>query len=143
MKSNILVVTLFFVSNLIGIAQNIKNEKEADNSYFSLTFGLNMIDNSNGNLLPFDGGTLNFNTPFFLTAEQKLKGRWSLALSVSTNQIKFENTNVTEPYFSADLFANLFVDDLIFNNKNIDLYFGIGPGIHTVQGSTAGSFNVG
>ena len=65
-----------------------------------------------------------------------------MALTLTTNQLKLDNPAVTEPYFSTDLFANYFLDDLIFNNENIDLYMGAGAGIHTLQGQSAASFNV-
>jgi len=64
-----------------------------------------------------------------------------MALSLSTNQLKLDNTTALEPYFSADIFANLFVDQFIFNNENIDLYLGLGAGIHTLQGNAAASIN--
>jgi hypothetical protein len=141
MKLNIVLPSLLLLFTLTGMAQDTDNETEVFNKYFSLTFGLNAIDNSNGNVLPFDNNQLNFSTPFFLTAEQKIHKNWSLALTLSTNQLKLGNPAVKEFYFSADMFANLFVDDLIFKNENIDLYVGLGSGIHTVQGNTAASFN--
>ena len=135
------VPSLLLLVTLSGMAQNTDNATEVDNKYFSLTFGINMIDNSNGAILPFDGNQLNFNTPFFLTAEQRIHKNWAIALSLSTNQLKLDNISAVEPYFSTDVFANLFVDDLIFNNENIDLYFGLGAGINTLQGKTAASIN--
>jgi hypothetical protein len=142
MKLNRIVTALFLMLALTGIAQDTDNETRLNNHYFSLTFGLNMMDNSNGSILPFDGNPLNFNTPFFLTAENKFHKNWSLAFMLSTNQLTLNNTTAVEPYFSTDVFANLFIDDLVFNNENIDLYVGLGAGIHTVQGNAAGSFNV-
>ena len=142
MKLNRIMTALFLMLTLTGIAQNTENDTRVNKHYFSLTFGLNMIDNSNASILPFDGNQLYFNTPFFLTAENKFHKNWSLALTVSTNQLKLDNPAVTEPYFSTDLFANYFLDDLIFNNENIDLYIGAGAGIHTLQGQSAASFNV-
>jgi len=141
MKLNRIITALFLMLTLTGIAQNTENDTAVNKHYFSLTFGLNMIDNSNGSI-PFDGNQLYFNTPFFLTAENKFHKNWSLALTVSTNQLKLDNPAVTEPYFSTDLFANYFLDDLIFNNENIDLYIGAGAGIHALQGQSAASFNV-
>ena len=141
MKLNVVLPSLLLLFTLTGMAQDTDNETEVFNKYFSLTFGLNAIDNSNGNVLPFDNNQLNFSTPFFLTAEQKIHKNWSLALTLSTNQLKLGNPAVKEFYFSADMFANLFVDDLIFRNENIDLYVGLGSGIYTVQGDAAASFN--
>lgn len=141
-KLNIVLPSLLLLFTLTGMAQNTENNTGADNNYFSLTFGLNMIDNSNKSILPFDGGELHVNTPFFLTAEKKFHKNWSVALTLTTNQLKLENPAVTEPYFSTDIFANWFVDDLIFNNENIDLYMGLGAGIHTLHGESAESFNL-
>jgi hypothetical protein len=143
MKFNMLAVVVFFITTLTGVAQHTSNQKETDSPYFSLTFGLNMIDNSNGNFLPFDGKALNFKSPFFLTAEQRINNRWSLALNASTNKLTLDNPASTKPYFSADIFANLFVDDVIFNTKDIDLYIGLGLGLHTLNGSSANTFNIG
>lgn len=141
MKLKILVPSLFFLFTLTVLAQNTENNISADNRYFSLTFGLNMIDNGGNSVLPFDGNKINFNTPFFLTAEQRIKNNWSLSLMLSTNKLELYNPSIKAPYFSSDLFANLYLDDLIFNNDNIDLYVGLGTGIHTVDGKGAGSFN--
>src|SRR6056300_760113 len=60
MKLKSLVPALFFLFALTGIAQNTENNATVDNRYFSLSFGLNAIDNSNGSVLPFDGNGLNF-----------------------------------------------------------------------------------
>ena len=141
MKLKILVPTLFFLFTLSGIAQNTENNTSLDNRYFSLTAGLNAIDNSNESLLPFDGSQLNFNTPFFLTVEKRIKNNWSLALNLSANKLKLDNNAPKVLYFSTDIFANLYLDDLIFNNENIDFYVGLGTGIHKVDGDAAGSFN--
>ena len=65
-------------------------------------------------------GDFNMNTPFFLTAEQRIHKNWSMALTLTTNQLKLYNPAMTTPYFSADVFANLFVDQFIFNNENIE-----------------------
>ncbi len=141
MQLNVLVPSLIFMMTLNGMAQNTENNTAVNNHYFSLTFGLNTIDNSNNTFLPFDGGKFNFKTPFFLTAEQRIHKNWSLALTVSTNKLELGNPAETAPYFSTDLFANLFLDDLVITNENIDLYVGLGTGIHTLQGKAAGSFN--
>ena len=135
------VPSLLLLVTLSGMAQDTDNDTETENKYFSLTFGINMIDNSNNKLAPFDGNQLDFNTPLFLTAEQRIHKNWALALSLSTNQLKLDDTTPVEPYFSADVFANLYIDQLIFNNENIDLYVGLGTGIHTLQGNAASSFN--
>jgi len=118
------------VLTLNSIAQNPLQTK-ADSSYFSLAFGVNFIDNSNGNSLPFDFDKLDFRTPFFLTAEQKFKNNWSLSLSLSTNQLELDRK--IEPYYGADMFANLFIDQILFNSERIDLYVGLGAGLHTMQ----------
>lgn len=135
MKFTIVTSTFLLFFSLYNFAQNSKGYVGPSTSYYSLTAGINTIDNSNGNSLPFDGGPLNVNTPFFIAAERKFQNHWSLALNFSTNQLNLISPARVEPYFSADVFANLFLDDLILKNEDIDLYVGLGTGVHTLRGS--------
>lgn len=141
MKLKPLVLSLFFLFTLTGIAQNTEDNTPEESRYFNLTFGINAIDNSNNTVFPFDGSTLNFRTPFFITAEQQIHKNWALALTLSTNKLEFDNPATTKPYFGTDLIANWFFDDLIFNDENVDLYVGLGAGMHTIDGDATGSFN--
>ncbi len=142
MKLNKVLLSLLLMFTLTSIAQETENKTTIEDHYFAITFGLNTIDNSNGTYLPFDGGELNFKTPFFLKAEQKIHKNWSLALTLSTNKLNFENPATSASYFGADLNANWFFDDLIFKDENIDLYVGLGSGMHSVQSNLAASFNI-
>lgn len=74
-------------------------------------------------------------------AEQRFYKNWLLALTVSTNKLILGNQAVWEPYFNSDRFAGLFLDNLVLTNENIDLYLGLGTGIHTLQGEAGGTFN--
>lgn len=141
MKLNCVVSSLVVLLAVTGMAQNQEPQTEATKNDFSLTFGLNLIDNSNGSYLPFDSNSIHFKTPFFITAEQGIYSNWTLAVMLSTNQLELEDPATSAFYFSADAFANWYVDDLLFQNENIDLYVGLGSGIHTLDGKTSGSFN--
>lgn len=146
MKFTIASTLLFFIFSFHSFAQDSgaylnPSSTSPTRPYFSLTAGINAIDNSNESSLPFDGGSLNVNTPFFIAAERKFQNRWSLALNLSTNQIDIGTA--VAPYFGADISANIFVDDLIFKNEDIDLYLGLGTGMHTLRGfGEEVSFNV-
>lgn len=148
MKFSIVTALFFFIFSFHSSAQDSgayldPTSRSYNGPYFSITAGINAIDNSNDSSLPFDGGPLNVNTPFFIAAERKFQNRWSLALNLSTNQLNLLNPARVEPYFSADAFVNLFIDDLILKNEDIDLYLGLGTGVHTLQGSEGEvSFNV-
>ena len=140
LKLQLVLPSLLLLLSLNVMAQNTKKETTDFNPYLNLSFGLSMINNGGDTRLPFDGD-FNMNTPFFLTAEHRIHKNWSMALTLTTNQLKLYNPAMTTPYFSADVFANLFVDQFIFNNENIELYVGLGTGIHTVDGKGTGSFN--
>ena len=135
MKFTIVTTTFFLIFSIHSFAQDSGGYLGPSTSYFSLTAGINAIDNSNGGRLPFDGGPLNLNTPFFIAAERKFQNHWSLALNFSTNQLNLINPARVEPYFSADVFANLYLDDLILKNENIGLCVGLGAGVHSLRGS--------
>lgn len=142
MKKIILSTSLLLMFTLSSIAQNPIQTK-VDSSYYSLAFGINFIDNSNGGGIPFEYNNLDFKTPFFLTAERKFKNNWSVALSLSTNQLELDRDSdrKIESYLGADIFANLFIDQILFNSERIDFYVGLGAGLHTIQANTAGTIN--
>lgn len=141
MKNVIITTCILLLCSLSSQGQNLPKEKKLDSSYFAIAFGLNIIDNSNTSGLPADVGNFDFNRPFFISAEKVFNNKWSLAFNVSTNQLKLENDTAVEPYFGADVFANLFIDKLLFDNEKLDLYLGLGAGFHTIDRTTKSSLN--
>ncbi|OYX86496.1 MAG: hypothetical protein B7Y83_01235 [Flavobacteriales bacterium 32-34-25] len=147
MKSIFLCGILFF-SSLTIYAQEKGNEitkSEApgtmvasDSSNYLLTLGLNLIDDGGPNFLPFNN--LSFKTPFFIGAERRFKSNLSLAVSVSTNQLKIQSE--IKSYVGVDVVGQFYFDDYIFNNKNIETFAGLGVGRYFLEDQGKTTFDV-
>jgi len=132
------LLTLFFAA-LIQV--NAQSNQRTDRVSL-LTVGVNAIDNSNKGVIPNDFNQIDFSSPLFLQFERRLERNWSLALSLSTNKLDSEISDQDGSYNAVDLSANYFIDKYLFKNTNIDLYLGVGFGIHIIDEASSETLNL-
>ena len=138
MKTKSLIIILFMIISIKGISQGLV-AKRVDNYSFNLAFGANFINS--GGLSPFNEVELDFKTPFFITAERSITDNWTASLTLATNKLTI-NEGSAKNYYSADVLANLYLDKLLFNNKDFNLYIGLGGGINKIGNTTKTNFNL-
>ncbi|AOR26486.1 hypothetical protein FORMA_13270 [Formosa sp. Hel3_A1_48] len=132
------LLTLFFAAI---IQVNAQSNQRTDRVSL-LTVGVNAIDNSNKGVIPNDFNQIDFSSPLFLQFERRLERNWSLALSLSTNKLDSEISDQDGSYNAVDLSANYFIDKYLFKNTNIDLYLGVGFGIHIIDEASSETLNL-
>ncbi|WP_111308291.1 SPOR domain-containing protein [Confluentibacter sediminis] len=140
MKTKNLLIILLFIISIDGIAQSLVL-KTVENYSFNLAFGVNLIDNSNEGPIPFDVDRWDFNTPFFITAERSFTDNWTASLTLSSNKILL-NGETTKYYYSADVLANLYLDKLLFDNEDFNVYLGLGGGVYNINHITKTNFDL-
>lgn len=111
-----------------------------ENPHLKIAFGLNVIDNSNGNQGPWAIHTLDFNTPFFLGADYQVNQKWSFGVNTSFNKLKV--LGVESSFFSMNADANYyFVSNA--SRTFIDFYGILGGGFYNAFDNTAITINPG
>lgn len=118
--------------------------------YFSFTAGTNILDNSNGKDAPWDVDRIDFKKPFFVEVERRFNESFSLALMGTSNSLQLPRLNeagdgFTNEYYdfmAVNLSGKYFLDQLVFDNDNIDLYVGAGAGYHDVAEGNAITANL-
>lgn len=121
-----------------------------NNTYFSISAGTNIIDNSNGNEVPWDIDRAEFKTPFFIEVERRFNEHIAVSVMGTTN--KFELTRLdalgtgyvtnTYDFLAFDIAGKFYFDDYLFDTDNIDLYAGLGLGYHDVAEGDAFTANL-
>jgi hypothetical protein len=61
---------------------------------------------------------------------------------LSTNKLDSEISDQDGSYNAVDLSANYFIDKYLFKNTNIDLYLGVGFGIHIIDEASSETLNL-
>lgn len=108
-------------------------------SKYSLSFGINILDNGNSNL-PFNATNWSINTPFFASLERRgFSSKFSPILSFSTNSLKLSSGD--KFYFSVDAAARYYFDDYIFKSDNIETFVGLGVGRFFLENKGNNTFN--
>ena len=147
MKSFLLLGIVFLSTSIIYAQETIKvttnQELETstpDSSNYTISLGVNVVDNGGENSLPFNAEMMSFKTPFFISAERRFKSNWSVALAVSTNRL----TILTEEksYVSIDAMGQYYFDDYIFNTEKIEMYAGIGFGRYFLENNGNNTLNL-
>ncbi|WP_308990359.1 hypothetical protein QLS71_002605 [Mariniflexile litorale] len=139
MKTKMLLIPFMLMTSIKCFSQSLIS-KRVDNYSFNIIFGANLIDNSNNGPMPFDSADLDFNTPFFITAERSITSNWSTSITLSTNKLNLNEG--LKNYYSADIFANLYLDKLLFDNENFNVLLGFGTGAHIIGNVTKTSLNL-
>jgi hypothetical protein len=109
--------------------ENLKSITDTKTSKYEITLGLNTIDNGGSDFLPFSN--LSFKNSFFGTLERRFKSNLSLAVSVSTNELKIQSE--TKSYVGIDVTGQFYFDEYIFNNNNIETFVGFGAGRYFLE----------
>lgn len=104
---------------------------------YTFALGLNVIDDDMNNL-PLTSAT--YKTPFFFTAERRFKSKLSLALTLSTNRLKF--ASVEKGYISIDAMGQFYFNDYLFNSKKIEMYAGLGLGRFFLENNGNNTLNL-
>lgn len=147
MKTIFLCGILFLASSTISAQDKIKEIEKPVNlesltvsniPKYTITLGLNSIDNGGSNFLPFSN--LSFKNPFIVATERHFNSNFSLAIALSTNELKIQS--VTKPYFAIDVTGNFYFDDYIFNNKNIETFAGLGVGRYYLESKGKTTLNI-
>ncbi len=130
------IIPVFLLIGFTSFAQEKQDLRDLEDlndfkSYFSIKAGVNAVDSA-GDWSPFDSFTseeeLAFNKPYAVGVDYRFSRLLSVGLFGSINQWKvddndiIDNVVVTEDtdYFAIDLNAKLFIDELLFGNKNYD-----------------------
>lgn len=147
MKSFLLLGIVFLSTSIIYAQETIKvttnQELETstpDSSNYTISLGVNVVDNGGENSLPFNAEMMSFKTPFFISAERRFKSNWSVTLAVSTNRL----TILTEEksYVSIDAMGQYYFDDYIFNTEKIEMYAGLGFGRYFLENNGNNTLNL-
>ena len=147
MKSFLLLGIVFLSTSIIYAQETIKvttnQELETstpDSSNYTISLGVNVVDNGGENSLPFNAEMMSFKTPFFISAERRFKSNWSVTLAVSTNRL----TILTEEksYQSIDAVGQYYFDDYIFNTEKIEMYAGLGFGRYFLENNGNNTLNL-
>ncbi len=147
MKSIFLCGILFLSTLTISAQEKVKETlksedsksiPDSDSSKYTITLGVNVIDNGGSNFLPFND--FYFKTPFFIAAECRFTSNLSLAVSASTNELKIQSE--TNSYVGVDVVGQFYFDDFIFNNKNIETFAGVGAGRYFLDNRGKTTFDV-
>ncbi|MFD2551936.1 OmpA family protein [Bizionia sediminis] len=121
-----------------------------DTNYFSLSAGTNIIDNSNGKIVPWDAKRVEFSNPFYLELDYRFGNHISVALLGTANVFNIARSNPSGTglerkeydFFGVDISGKYYIDPLLFDNPNIDLYAGLGLGFHDVANDNAFTANL-
>tara|TARA_R110002012_G_scaffold220618_1_gene392282 strand:+ start:34871 stop:35977 length:1107 start_codon:yes stop_codon:yes gene_type:complete len=121
-----------------------------NNTYFSISAGTNIIDNSNGNEVPWDIDRAEFKTPFFIEVERRFNDHIAVSVMGTTNTFQLDRLNAAGDGFDTnsynflafDIAGKFYFDDYLFDTDNIDLYAGLGLGYHDVAEGDALTANL-
>jgi hypothetical protein len=147
MKSFLLLGIVFLSTSIIYAQETIKvttnQELETstpDSSNYTISLGVNVVDNGGENSLPFNAEMMSFKTPFFISAERRFKSNWSVTLAVSTNRLTILTKE--KSYLSIDAMGQYYFDDYIFNTEKIEMYAGIGFGRYFLENNGNNTLNL-
>jgi hypothetical protein len=147
MKSFLLMGILFLSTSIVCAQETVKEPTNQeiktstlDSSNYTITLGVNVIDNGGNNALPFNAETMSFKTPFFISAERRFKSNWSVALAVSTNRLTIATAE--KSYVSVDAVGQYYFDDYIFNTEKIEMYAGLGFGRYFLENNGNNTLDV-
>lgn len=140
-KVTILLIGLILICNM-GYGQT--------NNYFLINMGTNVIDNSDGEAVPWDADRLDFKKPIFVEIEKRFNENFAMSFIGTSNSLRIQQpnngtedvTNRNNDFLALNLTGKYFIDRFIFNNNNIDLYVGAGGGYHTVAETSALAVNL-
>ena len=147
MKSFLLLGIVFLSTSIIYAQETIKvttnQELETstpDSSNYTISLGVNVVDNGGENSLPSNAEMMSFKTPFFISPEHRFKSNWSVTLAVSTNRLTILTKE--KSYVSIDAIGQYYFDDYIFNTEKIEMYAGLGFGRYFLENNGNNTLNL-
>lgn len=136
MKSIFLTVLFLLITKFTFAQSPVK-------TYYSFTFGTNIIDNNNNvdYLIPFIKQGWSYNTPFFVAAERNFNfdPNFSVSALLSTNQLEIDANN--KNYIAVDVLGKYNFNKLLFDSKKIELSAGLGLGRYFLDKKGSNTFN--
>ena len=118
---------------------NVDNEKIEKLKKIKLSFGTNIIDNSNGNQMFWRATHYEFKSPVFISIEYDISSAIAIALTNSINIFEIDGDDLH--FFGVDFEVKYFFP-IYPEITNVDFYFGIGSGQHFVGDNNALTFNL-